>query len=159
MLCFNFNKNVWFLVVFMWHFRYQRPVPMAIRYNFRDAFDEFYVIILQIFEEKQFIYLKIMFLDFLKYSFLLCFLKSSVFGAKKYFFHIFSHKTSIIPYNFEYFSAPEMQICRIHTFYLDNKCVHQNKQNQLDCDKNWCAKEHEIVILPWIKRIRFFSSK
>ena len=53
MLCFNFNKNVWFLVVFMWHFRCQRPVPMAIRYNFRGAFDEFYVIILQLFWRKK----------------------------------------------------------------------------------------------------------
>ena len=119
MLCFNFNKNVWFLVVFMWYFRCQRPVPMAIRYNFRGAFDEFYVIILQLFWRKIIcfppkIMSKIGILILESFHFLLCFLKKFSFWSKKSFFsYLFTQNI----YNFIQFwvfliSAPEMQICK-----------------------------------------------
>ena len=51
--------------------------------------------------------------DFGKFSFFIVFFEKVQFlEQKNLFFHIFSHKTSIISYNFEYFSAPEMQICK-----------------------------------------------
>jgi hypothetical protein len=54
-----------------------------------------------------------MYFDFGKFSFFIVFFEKVQFlEQKNLFFHIFSHKTSIISYNFEYFSAPEMQICK-----------------------------------------------